>query len=176
MESAVKATIVLFIWPHFKMARLSCKFKLRPGLDHIFKIQPRRQRSKGKYVRLRFNYLCVAALVGLSAAAFAACSGSRGRGIELEPTPVVSGGPGWGVVSMAYVRLLAEPSWAASENAAGRRGEVGRILGRARSQEPRDSGIWYEIETDAGKGWIHESALTVYRRKEEALKASEGSR
>jgi len=100
------------------------------------------------------------------------CSQGDPVHITLEQTPVISGGLGWGVVSLAYVRIMAEPSLKSTDSGAIRRGEVARITARSRSYDVRDSGVWYKLEVDERTGWVHESALTVYRSHAEADRAA----
>jgi len=101
------------------------------------------------------------------------CSDKGPRGVSLEETPIVSGGLGWGVVTMAYARLMLEASYEAPDSGTARRGEACRIVARARSFSGRDSGVWYRVEIGSAAGWLHESALSVYQSEAEARKASE---
>lgn len=117
----------------------------------------------------------IIAAIACAAALASACGAGSAGAISLEPTPIVSGGPGWGVIETAYVRLMAEPSWTSDEVGSGRRGDIGRIKGRKRVSDGRDAGVWYRIETASGVGWVHQSGLTVYQRMEEAEKASGGA-
>jgi hypothetical protein len=96
--------------------------------------------------------------------------------INLEQTPVISSGLGWGLVSLAYVRIMAEPSLESTDSGAIRRGELARITARSRSYDARDSGVWYKLEVDERAGWVHESALTVYRSRAEADRAAGAGR
>jgi hypothetical protein len=96
--------------------------------------------------------------------------------INLEQTPVISSGLGWGLVSLAYVRIMAEPSFGAADSGAIRRGEVARITARSKSYDTRDGGVWYKLEHDAGSGWVHESAMNVYRSRAEADRAAGADR
>jgi hypothetical protein len=96
--------------------------------------------------------------------------------ISLEQTPVISGGLGWGLVSLAYVRIMAEPSFGAADSGAIRKGELARITARARSYETRDNGVWYKLEIDERAGWVHESAMVVYTSRAEADRAAGSGR
>ena len=107
---------------------------------------------------------------------FVSCSPKATQTIQLEETPVISGGLGWGVVTLAYVRLMLEPSIAARDSGTARRGDVGRIIARSRSFEKRDKGVWYRIEVGPVTGWIHESSLSVFRIEAEARKAAEAGK
>lgn len=108
--------------------------------------------------------------------AFVSCSPTSTQSIRLEETPVISGGLGWGVVTLAYVRLLLEPSIAAPDTGTARRGETGRVIARSRSFGQRDKGVWYRIEIGPVTGWIHESAVSVFRIEAEARNAAEAIR
>jgi len=112
-------------------------------------------------------------IVALTCIPLSSCSKSESHDIQLQETPVISGGLGWGVVSLAYVRLLLEPSSSSPDSGTARRGEVGRIVARSRSFDSRDAGIWYRVEIGSVSGWLHESALTVYRSEAEARKVAE---
>ena len=108
--------------------------------------------------------------------AFSSCGPREPRGISLEQTPLISGGLGWGVVSLSYVRILMEPSIDAADVGTARRGELGRILSRSRRFGSRDSGLWYRLEFASGSGWLHETALSMYRSEAEARKMAEAGR
>jgi len=104
------------------------------------------------------------------------CSRKDTVHINLEQTPVISGGLGWALVSLAYVRIMKEPSFGAADSGAIRRGELARITARSRSYDARDNGVWYELEIDERSGWVHESAMTVYRSRAEADRAAGSGR
>jgi hypothetical protein len=125
---------------------------------------------------MRIPFMQKMALVVMALALFSSCSGGDSVHIKLEETPVISGGLGWGVVSLAYVRLMAEPSMKAADSGAMRRSEVARITARSRSFDDRDQGVWYKVELDSRTGWVHESSMRVYRSKSEAVRAVESGR
>ena len=103
----------------------------------------------------------------------AACSSRSTAGVVLDQTPVISGGLGWGVVSQSYAKLLLEPSSSAAASGSARQNEVGKVMARSRVFEGHDAGVWYKLEIDSSGGWLHESALNVYRSEAEARKAAE---
>lgn len=121
--------------------------------------------------RIAIAVLSVA--VVLLSGTFSSCSSKEPQGVTLEETPVISGGLGWGVVSLSYVRLMVEPSYGAPDSGTARRGEKGRIVARSRSYESRDEGVWYRLELGSNAGWLHESALSVYRTEAEARNRAE---
>jgi len=118
--------------------------------------------------------IAIAALFIIVAASIStlSCSDKEPKGVSLEETPIVSGGLGWGVVTMAYARLMLEASYEAPDSGTARRGEVCRIVARSRLYSGRDSGVWYRVEIGSAAGWLHESALSVYQSEAEARKAS----
>jgi len=101
------------------------------------------------------------------------CTENAAKNVILDETPIISGGLGWGVVSLAYVRLMQEPSVEAADSGTARRGDVGRIIARSRSFEAKNMGVWYKLELGATTGWLHESTLTVHHREAEAKKMAE---
>ena len=107
---------------------------------------------------------------------FSSCAPKKAQPIQLEETPVISGGLGWGVVTLAYVRLMLEPSISAPDSGTARRGDAGHIIARSRSFAQRDKGVWYRIEFGTVTGWIHESSLSVFRTEAEARKAAEAGK
>jgi hypothetical protein len=118
---------------------------------------------------MRFALLALLAL---------SCSPSRESSLKLDPTPPLSGGPGWAVVKGAYVRLKETPSQAARDLSHLRRGEVieviGRDLGSPGSEE--DKGLWYRLKAEAGSGWARESDLDVFATKAQADRSASGYR
>ncbi len=116
------------------------------------------------------TFMIVALLVSMASS----CHRDSGVNISLDETPVISGGLGWCVITLAYVRLKTQPSYESADSGTGRRGDVARIAGRSRSFSGRDSGIWYRVEYKDQTGWAHESALTVYDNESEARSAAVG--
>ena len=115
----------------------------------------------------------MAALTVFAFADLATCSPRSPVGVVLDQTPVISGGLGWGVVSLSYAKLLLEPSLTAAAAGSARRNEVGKVVARSRIFEGRDTGVWYKVEIEPSGGWLHESSLNVYRSEAEARKAAE---
>lgn len=104
------------------------------------------------------------------------CGGKEASDIQFEDTPVISGGLGYCIVSLAYVRLKAEARSEADDSGFARRGDLLRLTARARAFEGKDAGVWYKVEGESASGWLPEAAMTVYRTEtqaREALKDSE---
>ena len=101
-----------------------------------------------------------------------ASCGNRDLRVELEPTPVVSGGLGWGVVTLSYARLKAEPSFSAQDGGYARRGELLELLSRSLSFEDPDRGIWYRVKAGGEPAWLHQSALEVHASRSRAENAA----
>lgn len=125
---------------------------------------------------MRVRLMVTTALMIAVIALLSSCSQKDPVRISLEQTPVISNGLGWGLVSLAYVRIMAEPSFGAADSGAIRRGEVARITARSKSYDARDGGVWYKLELDARSGWVHESAMNVYRSRAEADRAAGSGR
>jgi len=105
----------------------------------------------------------LASLVIVAAAfALGSCSDRAELSVALDETPIISGGLGWGVVSLSYARLMLEPSFDAADSGTCRRGDVGRL--EARTRVPSGGGV---------SGWLHESSISVFRSEDEARNASE---
>jgi len=95
-------------------------------------------------------------------------------GVDLEPTPILSGGQGWAIVSNSYIRLKANPSLQAADIADLRDGSEVQILGREIGKDSSDNqAYWYKIEaTESGQktiqGWVLDSEVSVYATKAQA--------
>jgi len=148
----------------FNMPRLLYKFKLNQYCRAIG------CRENNHMRRILIMATCAAAL---SCIALVSCTDRGSQKVKLDETPVISGGMGWGVVAMAYVRIMKEPSMTASDIGTARRGDVGRIIARSRSFEDKKTGIWYKMEIGSIPGWLHESSLTVHQSEAEAKKFAE---
>lgn len=96
------------------------------------------------------------------------CGPERVPAVSLDPTPPLSGGMGWGVVSVAYARALAEPLPEAEQAAFFRRGEVLELTGRTRRNQAPSRGVWYRLRSEEGEGWLHESFVRVFDTKPRA--------
>jgi hypothetical protein len=125
---------------------------------------------------MRRNASAALSLAIIVCVALVSCYRKPSQSIQLEETPVISGGLGWGVVTLAYVRLMLMPSVEAPDSGTARRGDVVRVIARSRSFAQRDKGVWYRVEIGSGAGWIHESSLAVFRSEAEARKSVEASR
>lgn len=90
------------------------------------------------------------------------CAPDKLPAVSLDPTPPLSGGMGWGVVSVAYARALAEPRPDAEQGAFFRRGEVLELTGRTRRNQAPGSGVWFRLRSEEGEGWLHESFVRVF--------------
>ncbi len=146
------------------MPRLLDKFKL-----HEYYLATVKQENK----YMRRIVIVAVSIVALSCILMISCTENKIRNVSLDQTPVISGGLGWGVVSLSYVRLLKEPSADAADSGTARRGEVGRIIARSRSFENKSTGVWYKIELGRNTGWLHDSTLTVHQNEAEAKKVAE---
>ena len=94
---------------------------------------------------------------------------------DLDPTPILSGGLGWALVSGAYVRLKQEPGFGSRDGDYARRGEILRVVATERAFSGRDRGTWYRLEGEQAAGWLHQSLLSVYPSRERAIKARDAS-
>lgn len=108
------------------------------------------------------------ALIGLISLFFSSCAPARVPAVTLEPTPPLSGGMGWGVVSVAYARALAEPRPDAAQGAFFRRGELLEVIGRTRRNQAPGRGVWYRLRSDAGEAWLHESFVRIFDTRQRA--------
>jgi hypothetical protein len=109
----------------------------------------------------------------LGCIALAGCSRGEDVTVRLEPTPLVSGGIGWGVVTIAYARLLEETSLEAAEAGFARRGQVFELTARKRVTQGNARGLWYKLKGQESGGWIHESSLRVHASREQAENSPE---
>jgi hypothetical protein len=109
----------------------------------------------------------------LGLALLAGCSKGDEVTVSLDPTPVVSGGIGWGVVTIAYARLLEDTSLEAAEAGFARRGQVFELTARKRVSQGNARGLWYRLEGQESGGWIHESSLRVHASREQAENSPE---
>ncbi len=119
------------------------------------------------------NKLRIVPVLCLAFAVLAGCSRGGGVTVNLDSTPLVSGGIGWGVVTIAYARLLEGPSADAAEAGFARRGQVFELIARKRVSEGGVSGLWYRLKGLESGGWIHESSLRVHLSKEQAENSPE---
>ncbi|HPG85605.1 MAG TPA: hypothetical protein PLQ29_02810 [Spirochaetales bacterium] len=129
--------------------------------------------ERDSMIKTRIAASTALAIVAATTMALAACSVDKNPRVELDETPIISGGLGWGVVSLSYARLMLEPSLDAADSGTCRRGDVGELLARTRVAKGRDGGVWYRARFDGGTGWLHESALAVFRTENEARNAVE---
>lgn len=123
----------------------------------------RARKKTGRTIAL----LCLVLFVG-------AC---RAKPLELtlDPTPLLTDGLGWGVVSLAYSRLKAEPDPDAADSAYVRKGEVLELLSRTRSFVGPGRGVWYKVRAGETTAWLHESALRVFDSKSQADRAADAA-
>jgi hypothetical protein len=115
----------------------------------------------------------MALILFIAFALLAGCSKGDEVTVSLDPTPVVSGGIGWGVVTIAYARLLEETSLEAAEAGFARRGQVFELTARKRVSQGNARGLWYRLKGQESGGWIHESSLRVYASREQAENSPE---
>lgn len=123
---------------------------------------------------MRKRNLAALMVVALAVSIIGSCSPGSGVSISLDQTPVISGGLGWSIMTLAYVRLKAQPSSESADSGTGRRGDVARIVGRSRSFSGHDAGVWYRVECGSETGWVHESSVRVYESDVEARLAAAG--
>lgn len=123
--------------------------------------------------RTSSSFLLVFTLAMLSSGA---CSKPAPETFDLDTTPILSGGPGWALVSSAYVRLKVEPGFGARDGDYARRGDIFRVVATDRAFSGRDRGTWYSLEGDEAVGWLHQSLVVVYPTRERALRARGNSR
>lgn len=114
--------------------------------------------------------LCIALALSIAAVS---CSRKAPEPIAFEETPVISGGLGWAVVSIAYARLLSEPDAQAGDTGTARRSDMGRIAARERVFRNGSAEVWYRLELGSSNGWLREDAVSVFRNEAEARKAAE---
>lgn len=126
-----------------------------------------------EYKYMRRISVAAVSIFALSFFLMISCTENATRNIILDETPVISGGLGWGVVSLAYVRLMQEPSVESGDSGTARRGDVGRIIARSRLFDDKNRGVWYKLELGTSTGWLHESTLTVHHSEAEAKKNAE---
>ena len=107
-----------------------------------------------------------------------ACAPARELSLKLDPSPPLSGGPGWALVKGAYARLKEAPSQEAPDLTQLRRGEVFEVVGRDRggTGSAADKGLWYHLRTALGAGWAREADLDVFGTKAQAERAAAGYR
>ncbi len=103
-----------------------------------------------------------------------ACGIEAAAGVALAPTPILSGGQGWAIVSKSYIRLKVNPSLEAVDTADLRDGAEVQILGREIGKDASgEQAYWYKVEAiEAGQktvqGWVLESEIDVYATKSQA--------
>jgi hypothetical protein len=113
---------------------------------------------------------------------FSSC-GVSAHSLNLQPTPILSGGSGWAIVSDSYIRLKASPAIAAADVADLRDGSEAEILGREVGKDSSGGrSLWYKIRvSEPGEkpleGWVLESEIDLYDSKvqaDRALRAKSG--
>ena len=109
--------------------------------------------------------------------------GVSARSLNLQPTPILSGGSGWAIVSDSYVRLKAGPAIDAADTADLRDGSEAEILGREVGKDSSgERSLWYKLRvSESGEktleGWVLESEIERYDSKvqaDRALRAKSG--
>lgn len=112
---------------------------------------------------------CIALALSIAAVS---CNRRAPEPLAFEETPVISGGLGWAVVSIAYARLLSEPDAKAADAGTARRGDIARIAARERFFRGGSAEVWYRLELGPATGWLRNDAVSVYRNEAEARKAA----
>lgn len=113
-------------------------------------------------------------LVSFLAVGLASCFSSVDSSLKLEPSPLLSGGPGWVVIKEAYTRLKEKPSKESADLAHIRRGGAFKIqaveLGDASDSD--NAGPWYRIEAEGVTGWVQAADIDVESSREQAQYAA----
>jgi len=113
---------------------------------------------------------------------FSSC-GVSAHSLNLQPTPILSGGSGWAIVSDSYIRLKAGPALEAADVADLRDGSEAEVLGREAGKDSAgERSLWYKLRvSDSGEkpleGWVLESEIELYDSKvqaDRALRAKSG--
>jgi len=137
-----------------------------------------------KGTRLKYLAFALTILVSL-ATILGGCSRLGERSLRLPANPILTGGLGWGVVKEAYVRLKEAPSDSSRDLDHLRRGAVYRLDSRdlgaagkvdsgqkAGANDSGERGLWYGLETELAKGWVHETELDIFLTQAQAEKAA----
>ncbi len=98
------------------------------------------------------------------------CFSSLDSSLKLQPTPILSKGPGWVVVKEAYARLKEKPSKNSTDLAHIRGGSVFEILAieLGDATDPNNGGPWYRIKTDGVEGWVQAADIDVLSTRAQA--------
>jgi hypothetical protein len=117
----------------------------------------------------------VAAALAIVFVVFVACGRREEPELVLPPTPVLSVGSEWAVVTSNYLRMRARPSLEAPVVDGLTRGTVVEILGVTERKQTIESATdyWYRINLDGYKGWAFGAYLERMdsRSKAEAYSA-----
>lgn len=104
---------------------------------------------------------------------FTGCTKKRNEYLNFEETPIISGGLGWALVTIAYSQLSSEAGSQNRNGAIVRRGDIARVVARKRLFNSTDAGIWYGLDIDSSASWIRQDSMLLYKTKAEAEKAKE---
>jgi hypothetical protein len=106
-------------------------------------------------------------LLSTSIVALSSCFSSVDASLKLQPTPILSRGPGWVVVKEAYARVKQKPSKDSSDIAHIRGGVVFEILAIALGDSSQ-GGPWYQITADGAVGWVQAADVDVLSTRAQA--------
>ncbi len=101
------------------------------------------------------------------------CTQKVSEPLVFEETPIISGGLGWAIVTIAYSRLSDEPGSSKQDGAIVRRGDIARVLARKRMFGTKEPGLWYRLGLDHAGSWIREDSMLLFNTEAEAIKAKE---
>ncbi len=112
-------------------------------------------------------------IVFIFALAFLSCNAVNVKNVRLESTPLISKGIGWILVTVSWVRLKSDSSYASEDVGFTRRKDTFEVAGRAKKYKSPDAGVWFRVTSADASGWIHESSVKLYDSKERVLRAKE---
>ncbi len=98
------------------------------------------------------------------------CFSSIDSSLKLQPTPILSTGPGWVVVKVAYARLKEKPSRDSADLAHIRGGSEFEILAikLGDAADPDRNGPWYMVKTDGVEGWVQAADIDALSTRGQA--------
>ncbi|MFW5994520.1 MAG: hypothetical protein ACOCRN_00265 [Spirochaetia bacterium] len=102
----------------------------------------------------------------------ASCADSRP--LELPEQEALTTAPDFAVVTPLYARIHEAASQSSRIVGHLRRGAIARVVTRSSFAEEIGGTLdfWYEVEAEAGQGWVYGGALSVYQRQARAERAA----